>query len=131
VIPEIGPLAHLALEHCSVIPDVIVDERAPAYPPGGKFEAQDLTTEGYAALLRIERGRVHNREIFGPVRLHYGFFKLQARSSHYLIAREQGSVAGAIGFTDRDLPAHRRRPFVDRHGTGGRGDGRPGPPGSR
>jgi CRP-like cAMP-binding protein/GNAT superfamily N-acetyltransferase len=100
VIPEIGPLAHLALEHCSVIPDVIVDERAPAYPPGGKFEAQDLTTEGYAALLRIERGRVHNREIFGPVRLHYGFFKLQARRSHYLIAREEGSVAGAIGFTD-------------------------------
>ena len=59
---------------------------------------EDLTTEGYAALLRIERGRVHRREIFGPVRLHYGFFKLQANRSHYLIAREDGRIAGAVGF---------------------------------
>jgi hypothetical protein len=42
---------------------------------------------------------VRHREIFGPLRLHYGFFKLQARRSRYLIAREEGRVAGAIGFT--------------------------------
>jgi GNAT superfamily N-acetyltransferase len=99
IIPEIYPLAHLALEHCSVTPDVIVDENAPAYPPGGTFEVQELTTQGYAALLRIERGRVRNREIFGPVRLHYGIFKLHIRHSHYLIAREDGHIAGAVGFT--------------------------------
>ena len=63
------------------------------------FEVQELTTEGYAALLRIERGRVRHREIFGPVRLHYGIFKLQARRSRYLIAREDGRIAGAVGFT--------------------------------
>src|SRR5262249_48895512 len=51
------------------------------------------------ALLRIERGRVRNREIFGPLRLHYGFFKLQARRSTYLLAREEGRIAGAVGFT--------------------------------
>jgi len=99
IIPEIYPLAHLALEHCSVTPDVIVDENAPAYPPRGTFEVQELTTQGYAALLRIERGRVRNREIFGPVRLHYGIFKLQIRHSQYLIAREDGHIAGAVGFT--------------------------------
>jgi len=99
VIPEIYPLAHLALENCSISPDLIVDEDAPAYPPGGTFEEQDLTTEGYATLLRIERGRVHHREIFGPMRLHYGVFKLQARRSSYLIAREDGRIAGAVGFT--------------------------------
>jgi CRP-like cAMP-binding protein/GNAT superfamily N-acetyltransferase len=98
IIPEVSPLANLALENCSLIPDTIVDEHAPAYPPGGQFEVQDLTTDGYAALLRIERGRVHRREIFGPVRLHYGIFKLQARRSHYLIAREDGRIAGAVGF---------------------------------
>jgi hypothetical protein len=58
-----------------------------------------FTTEGYAALLRIERSRVRHREIFGPARLHYGIFKLQARRSRYLIAREGGRVAGAVGFT--------------------------------
>jgi hypothetical protein len=99
VIPEIYPLAHLALENCAISPDVIVDEDAPAYPPQGTFEEQDLTTEGYASLLRIERGRVRHREIFGPMRLHYGVFKLQARRSSYLIAREDGRIAGAVGFT--------------------------------
>jgi len=99
IIPEIYPLAQLALKHCSLTPDVIVDENAPAYPPGGTFEVQELTTQGYAALLRIERGRVRNREIFGPVQLHYGIFKLHIRHSHYLIAREHGQIAGAVGFT--------------------------------
>jgi N-acetylglutamate synthase-like GNAT family acetyltransferase len=99
IIPEAYPLAHLAMEYCGLTPDAIVDEDAPAYPPGGGFEVQELTTEGYAALLRIERGRVRHREIFGPVRLRYGFFKLQARRSRYLIAREQGRIAGAVGFT--------------------------------
>jgi GNAT superfamily N-acetyltransferase len=98
LIPEAGPLAHLAMENVGLRPDAIVDEVSPAYFPGGGFELQELTTEGYAALLRIERGRVHRREIFGPVRLHYGLFKLQARRSRYLIAREDGRVVGAVGF---------------------------------
>jgi GNAT superfamily N-acetyltransferase len=99
VIPEVCPLADLALEHCGLTSDAIVDEDGPAYLPGGSFAVQELTTEGYASLLRIERGRVRHREIFGPVRLHYGFFMLQARRSRYLIAREDGRIAGAIGFT--------------------------------
>jgi GNAT superfamily N-acetyltransferase len=99
IIPEVHPLAHMALENCSLPPDAIVDEDSPAYPPGGHFEVQELTTDGYSALLRIERGRVRNREIFGPVRLHYGIFKLHARRSRYLIARESGRIAGAVGFT--------------------------------
>jgi ribosomal protein S18 acetylase RimI-like enzyme len=99
IIPEVHALAHLALENCGLRPDAIVDEEAPAYPPGGDFEIQELTTEGYAALLRIERGRVRHREIFGPARLHYGIFRLQARRSRYLIARDGGRIAGAVGFT--------------------------------
>jgi hypothetical protein len=99
IIPEVHALAHMALENCSLTPDVIVDEEEPAYPAGGDFQVQELTTEGYAPLLRIERGRVRRREIFGPARLHYGIFKLHARRSRYLIAREDGRIAGAVGFT--------------------------------
>jgi GNAT superfamily N-acetyltransferase len=99
IIPEIYPLAHLALRNCGLRPDLILDESSPPYPPADAFQVQELTTEGHAPLLRIERGRVRQREIFGPLRLHYGFFKLQARRSRYLIAREEGRVAGAIGFT--------------------------------
>ena len=98
LVPEAYPLACLALENCAVKPDAIVDEDAAAYPAGGACSIQELTTEGYAALLRIERGRVRNREIFGPLRLHYGLFLVQAQKSRYLIARQNGSIAGAIGF---------------------------------
>ncbi len=98
IIPEIYPLAQLALRNCSLTLDAIVDDQSASYPQGHDFELQDLTTEGFPALLRIERGRVRHREIFGPLRLHYGFFKLQARRSRYLLAREHGRIAGAIGF---------------------------------
>ena len=67
----------------------------------------NLTTEGYADLLRIERGRTQHREIFGAMRLHYGFFKLQATNSHYLLAKRDGSLIGAVGYTidpiDKDM----------------------------
>jgi GNAT superfamily N-acetyltransferase len=99
VIPEVHPLAHLAMENCGLCPDMIVDEDSPPYPPADGFRVQELTTAGYAPLLRIERGRVRHREIFGPLRLHYGYFKLQARRSRYLIAREGGRIVGAVGFT--------------------------------
>jgi GNAT superfamily N-acetyltransferase len=99
IIPEVDPLAHLAMENCGLPPDAIVDEESAPYPPGQHYDLEELTTEGYASLLRIERGRVRHREIFGPLRLHYGFFKIQARNSKYLIAREDGRVVGAVGFT--------------------------------
>jgi GNAT superfamily N-acetyltransferase len=99
VIPEIYSLAHVAMEHCSLAPDVIVDEESAPYPYSSNFDVQELTTDGYLPLLRIERGRVRNREIFGPLRLHYGFFMLQASQSSYLLAREDGRVVGAVGFT--------------------------------
>jgi ribosomal protein S18 acetylase RimI-like enzyme len=99
IIPEVHALAHMAMENCALTPDVIVDEDAVAYPPDGRFEVQELTAEGYAPLLRIERGRVRHREIFGPARLHYGIFRLKTGKSRYLIAREDGRIAGAIGFT--------------------------------
>jgi hypothetical protein len=87
------------MENCGLAPDLIVDEESAPYPHGQGFEVEDLSAEGYSALLRIERGRVKHREIFGPMRLHYGLFKLRARKSQYLIARDQGRVAGAVGFT--------------------------------
>jgi GNAT superfamily N-acetyltransferase len=98
IIPEAYPLACLAMDNCAIKPDAIVDEESQAYHAGDRFEVEELTTNGYAALLRIERGRVRKREIFGPLRLHYGIFLLQAQKSRYLIAREHGTIAGAVGF---------------------------------
>lgn len=99
LIPEAFHLAGAAMELVGMSADFIVDERAAPYPHGGEYEIQELTAQGYSALLRIERGRLRHREIFGPLRLHYGFFRLRAGDSTYLIARRDGRVVGALGFT--------------------------------
>ena len=108
MIPEAHFLADVALRGVGVEPDVILDEKAPAYPPGGAYDITELKTPGYASLLRIERGRVHHREVFGPQRLSYGLSRLAASDSTYLVAREEGRVVGAIGFTREELERHVR-----------------------
>lgn len=99
IIPEASALAAFALENCGLPHDTIIDEASAPYPHDDDFELDELTTEGYASLLRIERGRLRNRDIFGPIRLHYGLFQLRARHSHYLIARRENHIKGGIGFT--------------------------------
>lgn len=81
IIPEAYALANLVMSQPPLTPDFIVDEDSASYPSGGDYRLEQLQAEGYPALLRIERGRVRNREIFGPMRLDYGFFKLQARQT--------------------------------------------------
>jgi GNAT superfamily N-acetyltransferase len=98
VIPEAAPLAQLALEHCGLPQDVVVDDASSSYPSRQDLTVRELTTEGYAALVRIERGRVRHREIFGPLQLHQGLFKLRTERSHYLLALQDGRVVGAIGW---------------------------------
>ncbi len=99
VIPEAYPLAAHVLPACGIKCDVIVDEESAPYPHYDGFQLDELTTEGYSTLLRFQRGRIRRREIFGPMRLHYGLFKLRARKSDYLIAREHGRIVGAVGYT--------------------------------
>jgi hypothetical protein len=99
IVPEVYELAVLAMQNVGLAPDVIVDEEAAPYPRHSGFEIQEMSDEGYSSLLRIERGRVRRREIYGPLSLHYGFFKIKAEQSNYLIARRDGRVVGAIGFT--------------------------------
>ena len=99
IIPEAYALANLVMNHPPLTPDFIVDEDSAPYPAGGDYTIEQLQSEGYPALLRIERGRVRNREIFGPMRLDYGFFKLQARQTSYFLARSDGHIVGAVGYT--------------------------------
>lgn len=105
VVPEAHPLAHAALAGVGIAPDVIVDEDAAPYPPSDMpLRLEMMTALALPALLRIERGRIKSREVFGPMRLHYGFFELSARHAQYLVARhpdvhgQPGAVAGALGF---------------------------------
>jgi len=99
IIPEVYALANLVMSQPPFTPDFIVDEDSASYPAGGDYRLEQLQAEGYPALLRIERGRVRNREIFGPMRLDYGFFKLQARQTNYYLARSGSQIVGAVGYT--------------------------------
>lgn len=103
IVPEAQALAHLVHDNCGLPRDLVIDEDDPPYPDMDEFEIRNLTSEGLPALLRIERGRLRRREVFGPVRLQYGFFKLAAKHASYLIATPTGPadrrpIAGAVGF---------------------------------
>lgn len=103
IIPEVYPIAEMALRNCGLDCDAIVDAETVPYPHSAAFELEEFTTQGYASLLRFQRGRVRQREIFGPVRLHYGPFQLESRHSHYLLARRDGQLLGGIGFMLEEL----------------------------
>jgi GNAT superfamily N-acetyltransferase len=99
IIPEACRLAGAALQLTGLEDDAMVDDSTAPYGRQHELPLEELTTEGYASLLRLERGRLRKREIFGPLRLHYGFFKLQLADSSYLIARQGDQILGAVGFT--------------------------------
>ncbi len=99
VIPEVYPLAKLALENCGLRSDPVVAADPGTYPYDDRFKLDELSDDGYATLLHFQRGRVTHREIFGPVRLHHGLFRIRALQSNYLLAREKEHIAGAVGFS--------------------------------
>lgn len=99
IIPEVYPLANLVMKLGHLPCDLIVDEESPPYPHGGDYRLEELQVQGFPALLRIERGRTRNREVFGSMRLEYGFFRLRGRHATYFLAKEGDQIVGAIGFT--------------------------------
>ncbi len=99
VIPEAFLLGQQALENTGFESDLIAVEDADDYEIGSGFEVEELTESSLPSLLRIERGRLSRRHVFGNLQLSYGLFMLESRNSRYLVAREDGRIVGAIGFT--------------------------------
>jgi CRP-like cAMP-binding protein/RimJ/RimL family protein N-acetyltransferase len=102
LIPEAAPLAMSTLERMGFVQDVVVVEDDVGYPSLEKpadLQVDDLSEEGWSPLLRIERGRVRGREIFGNLSLSLGLLKIKTKSTRYLMARRDGVVVGGLGFT--------------------------------
>ncbi len=99
VIPEAFLLGQQALENSGFRSDLIAVDDADGYPIGADCEVEELTESSLPSLLRIERGRLSRRQVFGNLQLSYGLFMLESRNSRYLVAREDGRIVGAIGFT--------------------------------
>jgi GNAT superfamily N-acetyltransferase len=99
VIPEAFLLGQLALKNMGFHNDLIAVEETDGYPIGTGFQVEELTESLLPYLLRIERGRLSRRHVFGNLQLSYGIFLLESRNSRYLVAREDDQIVGAIGFT--------------------------------
>ncbi len=99
VIPEAFLLGQHALKNMGMRDDLIAVDDVDGYPIGTGFQVEELSETGLPYLLRIERGRLSRRQVFGNLQLSYGLFLLQSRNSRYLVAREGNQIVGAIGFT--------------------------------
>jgi len=99
VIANIYPVAAKSMQNLDLPVDLIVEDEVEGYPMEKSFEIKQLQSAGVSPLLRIERGRIKNPEIFGNLSLSYGFFKIATNQSHYFVAKEKGVTLGAIGFT--------------------------------
>ena len=99
VIASIYPMAAKSMQNLGLPVDLIVEDEVEGYPMEKSFETAELQSAGVSPLLRIERGRIKNPEVFGNLSLSYGFFKIATDQAHYLVAKEKGVTLGAIGFT--------------------------------
>ena len=97
-IAPVYPLGCLALERCSLPPDLVVDSEAESYPIDDALEMLEPQEEHMYRLLRIGLGRSVDREIFGGLRLECGYLKLAEHKAQYLVACRDGQPVGAAGF---------------------------------
>lgn len=99
VIPEVFRLGQLALNNLGLPTDLIASAEVDGYPIGSGMRVEELSESVLPYLLRIERGRLSRRHVFGNLQLSYGLFMLESRNSRYLVAREDDQIVGAIGFS--------------------------------
>jgi len=104
VIASIYPMAAKGMKNLGLSLDLIVVDDIDGYPMEKSFDTELLQSDsGVSPLLRIERGRVKNPEVFGNLSLSYGFFKIATDQAIYLVAKDKDITLGAIGFTVDDI----------------------------
>ena len=109
LIPLVYTLAQMSFQNCGLPFDGVLDELSEVYPLRSNYHIEEFTSKDVTPLLRITRGRVVGKEVFGPTQLSYGFFRLKAKSANYLVAKSKAgenlidAVAGAIGYIKDDL----------------------------
>jgi len=100
VIAEASVLAQTVLKNMGYPIDIIIEDEINGYPTDEEFAIEHLDEQhGITSLLRIERGRVSRKEIFGNFSLSQGFFRIHDPTTSYLIARNGDAILGAVGFS--------------------------------
>ncbi|NIX59606.1 MAG: hypothetical protein GWN14_27700, partial [candidate division Zixibacteria bacterium] len=92
IIPEVFSLATKVLGGLGLPNDLLVIDDADSYPMADDFLVEELAESGLPYLLRIERGRLKRRQVFGNLMLSYGYFALQAKEAKYLVAKQNDHI---------------------------------------
>jgi RimJ/RimL family protein N-acetyltransferase len=98
VIPEVEPIARLALNNLELEVDFQVNQEARPYPLDIALDVEPLSGKSLVRLLKIEQGRLIDPEVFGGLSLDQGISHLRARKASYLVSSDHGEVLGAVGF---------------------------------
>lgn len=103
VIPQVHAVGSVALANCGMENDLLVEQLADPYPSARHEQCCDLEDQQVYRLLRLSRGRGQAPEVFGGMRLEYGFLKIKAHAGRYLTVRRGQSVVGGLGYVCDDL----------------------------
>lgn len=99
VISSVFPVGCQSMQNLGLESDMVIADDTFAYPTDEEIDVEVLRGDHAYRLLRIGRGRTWEREIFGGMRLEYGYLKLAAHSAEYLVAKRGEVIIGAIGYT--------------------------------
>lgn len=98
VIPQVAPIARLALRNMELNETVHVVEDARPYPLDHTLDIEPLSGSTLVRLLKVEQGRLFNPEVFGGLHLDQGLSQLKVRKATYLVASSGGEMLGAVGY---------------------------------
>jgi RimJ/RimL family protein N-acetyltransferase len=98
ILPQIAPIASLALANLDLDPNVSIVTDARPYPLEGDVHIEPLSGKTLVRLLKIEQGRTVNPEVFGGLHVDQGLPHLQANKAIYLVANEGEETLGAVGY---------------------------------
>ena len=103
VIPAVHDLAALVLRRCGFESDVLVEHYCEPYPAASNEVVEELDDQQAYRLLRLSRGKDHHPQVFGGMRLEYGFLKLKAHAGKYLVVRRGETIVGGLGYVLDDI----------------------------
>ena len=98
VIPQVAPIANLALSNLELNEQVQVRSEARPYPLDHDLHIEPLSGASLLRLIKIEQGRLLDPEVFGGLHIDQGISHLQGHKACYLVASDGHETLGAVGY---------------------------------
>lgn len=103
VVPQVHALGSLALRSCGIEDDLLVSHLVEPYPSPRDEQLSELDDRQVYRLLRLTREKFQRPEVFGGMRLEYGFLKIKSHAGRYLVVRRGQTIVGGLGYVCDDF----------------------------